>query len=80
MEQRSLPVPEGLAGERADAGLAKLLGFSRSFAAEVLEAGGVRLDGGRVKDDRWKSELPEPAEPESEEADPVEPAPKKKRR
>lgn len=45
MEHRSLPIPDGLAGERADAGLAKLLGFSRTFAAEVLEAGGVSADG-----------------------------------
>ncbi|MCU1417622.1 MAG: RluA family pseudouridine synthase [Schumannella sp.] len=44
MERRSLPVPDGLAGERADAALAKLLGFSRTYAAEVLEAGGVTLD------------------------------------
>lgn len=39
MESRSLPVPDGLAGERVDAALAKLMGFSRSFAAEVAEAG-----------------------------------------
>ena len=53
MERRSLPVPDGLAGERADAGLAKLLGFSRTFAAEVLEAGGATLDGARLgKSDR----------------------------
>jgi 23S rRNA pseudouridine1911/1915/1917 synthase len=45
METRSLPVPDGLAGERADAALARLLGLSRTFAAEVVEAGGVRLDG-----------------------------------
>jgi 23S rRNA pseudouridine1911/1915/1917 synthase len=38
-------VPDGLAGERVDAGLAKLLGFSRTFAADVAEAGGVTLDG-----------------------------------
>jgi 23S rRNA pseudouridine1911/1915/1917 synthase len=44
-ESRSLPVPDGLAGERVDSALAKLLGFSRSFAAEVAEAGGVELDG-----------------------------------
>lgn len=44
-ENRSLPVPDGLAGERVDAGLAKLLGFSRSFAAEVAESGGVTADG-----------------------------------
>src|SRR5690625_118452 len=44
-EHRSLPVPEGLAGVRADAGLAKLFGFSRTFAQEVLASGGVALDG-----------------------------------
>jgi 23S rRNA pseudouridine1911/1915/1917 synthase len=53
MESRSLPVPDGLAGERVDAGLAKLLGFSRSFAAEVAEQGGVTIDGAVVgKSDR----------------------------
>ena len=45
MESRSLPVPDGLAGERVDSAIAKLLGFSRTFAAEVAEAGGVQLDG-----------------------------------
>lgn len=45
MESRSLPVPSGLAGERVDSAIAKLLGFSRSFAAEVAEAGGVTVDG-----------------------------------
>ncbi len=45
MESRSLPVPDGLVGERADAAIAKLLGFSRTFAAEVAESGGVELDG-----------------------------------
>ena len=40
-----MPVPDGLEGQRVDAGLAKLLGFSRTFAAEVAEAGGVVLDG-----------------------------------
>ena len=44
-ERRSLPLPDGLEGVRVDAGLAKLFGFSRSFAAEVSEAGGVVLDG-----------------------------------
>ena len=53
MESRSLPVPDGLAGERVDAGLAKLLGFSRTFAAEVAESGGVTIDGAAVqKSDR----------------------------
>jgi 23S rRNA pseudouridine1911/1915/1917 synthase len=45
MESRSLPLPDGLDGTRVDAGLAKLLGFSRSFAAEIAEAGGVSVDG-----------------------------------
>ena len=45
MPSRQLPVPEGLVGERVDAALAKLLGLSRTFAAEVAEAGGVTLDG-----------------------------------
>lgn len=45
MEHRSLPVPDGLVGERTDAALAKMLGFSRSTAAEIAAAGGVQLDG-----------------------------------
>lgn len=40
-----MPVPDGLAGQRVDSAIAKLLGFSRTFAAEVVEAQGVRLDG-----------------------------------
>lgn len=53
METRSLPVPDGLEGARVDAGLAKVLGFSRSFAAEVAEAGGVSVDGRQAgKSDR----------------------------
>ncbi|TQL94526.1 hypothetical protein FB559_0001, partial [Actinoallomurus bryophytorum] len=34
-EHRSLPVPDGLEGERLDAALARLFGLSRSRAAEV---------------------------------------------
>ena len=45
MESRSLPVPDGLDGARVDAALAKMLGFSRTFAADVAEAGGVVMDG-----------------------------------
>lgn len=56
MESRSFPVPDGLAGVRVDAGLAKLLGFSRNFAAEVIEAGGVSLDGSSVdKSDKLRA-------------------------
>ncbi|MBW8763094.1 MAG: RluA family pseudouridine synthase [Microbacterium sp.] len=45
MESRSLPVPDGLDGVRVDAALSKMLGFSRTFAADVAAAGGVSLDG-----------------------------------
>jgi 23S rRNA pseudouridine1911/1915/1917 synthase len=45
MERRGMPIPDGLVGHRADAAVARLLGFSRTFAQEVLEAGGVSLDG-----------------------------------
>jgi 23S rRNA pseudouridine1911/1915/1917 synthase len=53
VESRTLPVPDGLDGSRVDAGVAKMLGFSRTFAAEVADAGGVLLDGRPVgKSDR----------------------------
>lgn len=53
MEHRALPVPDGLEGERVDAALAKMLGFSRSFAAGIAQGGGVTLDGRTVgKSDR----------------------------
>ena len=56
MEFRTLPVPDGLDGARVDAALAKMLGFSRTFAADVVTAGGVRLDGVTLdKSDRLRS-------------------------
>jgi 23S rRNA pseudouridine1911/1915/1917 synthase len=45
MERRTVPVPEGLAGERLDAALARMFGFSRSRATELISAGHVTLDG-----------------------------------
>jgi 23S rRNA pseudouridine1911/1915/1917 synthase len=52
-EQRSLLVPDGLAGERLDAALARLFGLSRTRAAELVTSGRVRLDGATpVKSDR----------------------------
>ncbi|MEU1973359.1 RluA family pseudouridine synthase [Microbacterium sp. NPDC019599] len=45
MDSRSLIVPDGLDGLRVDAALAKMLGFSRTFAADIADAGGVRMDG-----------------------------------
>jgi 23S rRNA pseudouridine1911/1915/1917 synthase len=77
MESRSLPVPEGLAGERVDAALSKLLGFSRTFAADVVAAGGVTLDGSTVqKSDRltagaWLEVEWQPREPVTVVATPV---------
>jgi 23S rRNA pseudouridine1911/1915/1917 synthase len=44
-EIRRIPVPEGLLGERADAGLVRLLGVSRTVAATLLDDGLVLLDG-----------------------------------
>ncbi len=44
-ETRSLPVPDGLVGERIYVGLARLLGLSRTKVADILETGGVRVDG-----------------------------------
>jgi 23S rRNA pseudouridine1911/1915/1917 synthase len=40
-DRRLLPVPPSLEGERADAALAKMLGLSRSAAADLLSAGAV---------------------------------------
>ncbi len=45
MTERLLPVPEGLAGERLDVGLSRLLGLSRARAADLVEAGDVLVDG-----------------------------------
>ncbi|MEU8360977.1 RluA family pseudouridine synthase [Nonomuraea sp. NPDC048882] len=52
-EQRSLPVPDGLEGERLDAALSRLFGFSRTRAAELILAGEVLVDGQQpAKSDR----------------------------
>lgn len=45
-EFRRFPVPVGLAGMRADAGLARLLGLSRTAVAQMLDAGEALSDGG----------------------------------
>ena len=55
-ESRILPVPDGLHGTRVDAGVAKLLGLSRSRVAEIAEAGGVVQDGRTLgKSDRLEA-------------------------
>jgi 23S rRNA pseudouridine1911/1915/1917 synthase len=43
--ERLLPVPDGLAGERLDIGLTRLLGLSRSRAADLVADGAVLVDG-----------------------------------
>ncbi|MEB4616587.1 RluA family pseudouridine synthase [Leucobacter sp. M11] len=74
MEHRQLPVPEGLEGSRVDAALAKMLGFSRTFASEVIQAGGVTIDGvtagksdrlsaGSLLEVSWASKQPPRIEP-----------------
>ncbi|HJU98164.1 MAG TPA: RluA family pseudouridine synthase [Jiangellaceae bacterium] len=69
-DRRSLPVPDGLEGERLDAALARLFGFSRSRAAALVEGGHVQLDGGapaksdRVRAGAWlEIDLPDPPKP-----------------
>jgi 23S rRNA pseudouridine1911/1915/1917 synthase len=67
---RSLPVPDGLDGMRVDAGLARLLGLSRTVVAELAAAGDVLVDGRAAgKSDRLMAgslleiTLPEPESP-----------------
>lgn len=44
-EARLLPVPDGLDGLRLDVAISRLLGFSRTAAAELIDAGQVSVDG-----------------------------------
>ncbi len=67
---RALPVPDGLEGERLDAGLARLFGFSRTRAAELAADGRVSLDGvvvgksERLHGGSWlEVDIPEPSKP-----------------
>ncbi|MEO6880417.1 MAG: RluA family pseudouridine synthase [Mycobacteriaceae bacterium] len=69
-DTRSMPVPDGLDGLRVDAGLARLLGLSRTVTAALAEGGDVTIDGHAVgKSDRlsagaWlRVELPRPTRP-----------------
>jgi len=73
-----LPVPEGVAGERVDAALARMLGLSRTRAAELAATGKVRVEGSIVgKSDRlvagaWlEVDLPGVASPVQAAAEPV---------
>lgn len=67
MNERKLPVPDGLDGMRVDAGVARLLGLSRTVAADLVANGAVLIDGALcAKSDRlvtgnWlEVTLPEP--------------------
>ncbi len=52
-QTRVISVPEGLEGERVDVALARLLGLSRSKAAELVAEGLVQVDGAApAKSDR----------------------------
>ena len=52
-DHRVLTIPEGMAGERVDAAMARLFGVSRTRAADLIAEGNVQLDGAAVaKSDR----------------------------
>jgi len=52
-DRRTVLVPDGLAGERVDAGIARMFGVSRTRAAELVSDGHVQVDGrGVAKSER----------------------------
>lgn len=78
-ESRSMPVPDGVDGMRLDAGVARILGLSRTVAATLADAGDVTVDGVSVGKSHkltagaWLDvTLPEPAVPLRVEPTPVE--------
>jgi 23S rRNA pseudouridine1911/1915/1917 synthase len=65
-----VPVPEGLAGQRLDVALSRMLGFSRTVAADLVDDGHVSVDGRvqkggvKLRGGEWlEIELPEPEAP-----------------
>jgi 23S rRNA pseudouridine1911/1915/1917 synthase len=44
-DHRTVTVPDGLAGERVDAAIARMFGLSRTRAADLIAAGNVKVDG-----------------------------------
>lgn len=48
VQSKFLQVPDAREGDRLDAGLAKILGISRTAAAELIASGGVTLDGNQI--------------------------------
>jgi 23S rRNA pseudouridine1911/1915/1917 synthase len=66
-DSRLLPVPDGLDGLRLDVAIARLFGFSRTAAADLIDTGQVTLDGvavarsAKVHTDSWlEVTLPDP--------------------
>ena len=45
VQPKMLPVPPAMAGQRADAGIAKMLGMSRTQIAELIQSGAVSQNG-----------------------------------
>ncbi|NUS72560.1 MAG: RluA family pseudouridine synthase [Corynebacteriales bacterium] len=78
-QYRALPVPDGLAGQRLDAALARMFGLSRTVAATIIESGDALLDGSvaakstKATAGAWlEITLPAPPAPPSVIAEPVE--------
>ncbi|MBV2355640.1 RluA family pseudouridine synthase [Streptomyces sp. J2-1] len=78
-EIRTLPVPDGLEGERVDAAISRMFGFSRTKAAELAASGKVQVDGAvvgkseRVHGGAWlEVEMPQAPAPVRIVAEPVE--------
>lgn len=66
-QTRTLPVPDGLVGERVDAALTRLLGLSRTIVAHLADRGSIRVDGKalakgeRLRAGTWlEVDLPDP--------------------
>ncbi|WP_341267291.1 RluA family pseudouridine synthase [Gordonia malaquae] len=78
-DSRAMPVPDGLHGMRTDAGVARLLGLSRTVAAGLADAGDITVGGVAVDKAHklvagaWLDvTLPEPERPLTIEPTPVE--------
>ncbi|NMO04195.1 RluA family pseudouridine synthase [Gordonia sp. TBRC 11910] len=78
-DSRAMPVPDGVAGMRVDAGVARILGLSRTVTAQLAEDGDITVDGAAVGKSHklaagaWLDVvLPAPEEPLRVEPTPVE--------
>ena len=75
-DTRHLPVPDAVVGERTDVALARMLGLSRTRAAEIVEAGGVWQAGSVLgKSDRLADGVVSVDLPDAREAVPEPPIP-----